>query len=94
MSELCLAQIKKPCHIHSVTIATNAPKRTLSTSPFGKNDDAPVPAPESFAIGDRVTHDRCGLGRVVKVDSHFVTVEFSEGTCGRVPVGSRSLIKL
>lgn len=51
-----------------------APKRRLPTSPFR----APVPpAPKHFAVGDQVTHDVYGLGRVVSVeDGVAVLVEF------------------
>ncbi|MEV0693985.1 hypothetical protein [Streptomyces sp. NPDC050388] len=42
-----------------------APKRILPTSPF----KAPVaPPPEHFAVGDQVTHDMYGLGRVIGVE--------------------------
>ncbi|MEU6201810.1 hypothetical protein [Streptomyces sp. NPDC047061] len=42
-----------------------APKRHLPTSPF----KAPVTrAPEHFAVGDQVTHDVHGLGRVVGIE--------------------------
>jgi hypothetical protein len=42
-----------------------APKRHLPTSPF----QAPVaPAPKHFAMGDQVTHDVYGLGRVVGIE--------------------------
>ncbi|KAB2973878.1 hypothetical protein ACWD6Q_19760 [Streptomyces nigra] len=42
-----------------------APKRHLPTSPF----KAPVvPAPKHFAMGDQVTHDVYGLGRVVGIE--------------------------
>ncbi|MDH6214893.1 hypothetical protein [Streptomyces pseudovenezuelae] len=42
-----------------------APKRYLPTSPF----KAPVTAaPKHFAVGDRVTHDMYGLGRVIGVE--------------------------
>lgn len=42
-----------------------APKRHLPTSPF----KAPV-APDSkhFAVGDQVTHDMYGLGRVIGIE--------------------------
>ncbi|MBL1116177.1 hypothetical protein JK364_27825 [Streptomyces sp. 110] len=43
-----------------------APKRHLPTSPF----KAPVaPAPKHFAMGDQVTHDIYGLGRVIGIES-------------------------
>ncbi|MBQ0827885.1 hypothetical protein [Streptomyces tagetis] len=43
-----------------------APKRRLPTSPF----KAPAaPAPEDFAVGDQVTHDVYGLGRVIGIEA-------------------------
>ena len=42
-----------------------APKRHLPTSPF----KAPVaPTPKHFAVGDQVTHDMHGLGRVLGIE--------------------------
>lgn len=42
-----------------------ASKRYLPTSPF----KVPVPpAPKQFAVGDRVTHDIYGLGRVIGIE--------------------------
>ena len=35
---------------------------------------------EVFEVDDRVTHDLHGLGRVVRVDSHAVTVDFGSQT--------------
>ncbi|MFJ8694850.1 hypothetical protein [Streptomyces roseolilacinus] len=41
-------------------------KRHLPTSPF----KAPAtPAPRHFAVGDQVTHDMYGLGRVIGVEA-------------------------
>lgn len=43
----------------------SAPRRHLPTSPFS----APVvPTVPEFALGDRVSHDRYGLGRVAGVE--------------------------
>ncbi|AJE83781.1 MULTISPECIES: hypothetical protein [Streptomyces] len=43
----------------------SAPRRHLSTSPF----KAPVASPvKEFALGDRVSHDQFGLGRVLHVE--------------------------
>ncbi|MDN3023236.1 hypothetical protein [Streptomyces sp. S.PB5] len=43
----------------------SAPKRHLPTSPFR----APVtPVPKQFAVGDQVTHDVYGLGRVIGIE--------------------------
>ncbi|CAL9522177.1 hypothetical protein [Streptomyces griseomycini] len=42
-----------------------APKRHLPTSPF----KAPAtPAPKHFSMGDQVTHDTYGLGRVIGIE--------------------------
>jgi hypothetical protein len=42
-----------------------APKRYLPTSPF----KAPVAPPlKEFAVGDQVTHDMYGLGRVIGIE--------------------------
>ncbi|MBV9024074.1 MAG: hypothetical protein JO362_09845 [Streptomycetaceae bacterium] len=51
-----------------------APRRHLSTSPF----KAPVPPlVEHFSLGDRVSHDRYGLGKVIGVeDGSAVHVDF------------------
>ncbi|MEV5878707.1 hypothetical protein AB0L75_31660 [Streptomyces sp. NPDC052101] len=51
-----------------------APKRHLPTSPF----KAPAaPAPKHFAVGDQVTHDVYGLGRVIGIeDGIAVLVDF------------------
>ncbi|MEU4348326.1 hypothetical protein [Streptomyces sp. NPDC023838] len=43
----------------------SAPRRHLPTSPF----KAPVdPQAKTFALGDRVSHDQFGLGRIVGVE--------------------------
>ncbi|MFB7662884.1 hypothetical protein ACFC1R_02920 [Kitasatospora sp. NPDC056138] len=42
-----------------------APRRHLPTSPFRS---APQPPPKHFGVGDRVSHDQYGLGRVVGVE--------------------------
>lgn len=48
-----------------------APKRHLPSSPF----KAPTaPPPKHFAVGDQVTHDVYGLGRVVGVEDGTATL--------------------
>ncbi|MFB6894484.1 hypothetical protein ACFCX4_34885 [Kitasatospora sp. NPDC056327] len=42
-----------------------AARRPLPTSPFQARPEAP---PKHFELGDRVTHDRHGLGRVIAVE--------------------------
>ncbi|NHA67219.1 hypothetical protein [Phycicoccus flavus] len=38
----------------------------------------PAPVVEQFAVDDRVTHDRFGLGRVVSGNEAAVVVEFGD----------------
>jgi hypothetical protein len=53
---------------------SEGPRRSLPASPFTRTT---APAPEQFAVGDRVTHDKHGLGRVVAVeDGASVIVDF------------------
>jgi hypothetical protein len=51
-----------------------ANRRRPPGSPF--SDPVP-PSVETFAVDDRVTHDRAGLGRVVAVEEDAVIVAFS-----------------
>ncbi len=51
-------------------------RRHLASSPF-KPPAAPEP-PKVFAVGDRVTHDREGLGRVVSVEENAVVIDFGD----------------
>ncbi|MEU0677480.1 hypothetical protein ABZ330_32200 [Streptomyces sp. NPDC006172] len=56
-----------------------APKRHLPTSPFR----APAtPTPKHFAMGDQVTHDVHGLGRVIGLE---------DGIAALVDFGSEQL---
>jgi hypothetical protein len=51
-----------------------AARRHLPRSPFNVAPASPV---EAFAVDDRVTHDRYGLGRVVAVEKDVaVLVDF------------------
>ncbi|MEU1281101.1 hypothetical protein [Streptomyces sp. NPDC005805] len=53
-------------------------RRQLATSPF--NRPAPeAPPVELYAVGDRVSHDQFGLGRVLAVegDNAAVLVDFA-----------------
>jgi hypothetical protein len=54
-----------------------APRRHLASSPF-KPD--PEPVIEQFDVDDMVSHDSYGLGRVVNVEAHAVTVNFGDRT--------------
>jgi transcription elongation factor GreA-like protein len=63
-------------HTDLVRPRSAASRRHLSASPFNARPDTePV---ESFAEGDRVSHDTYGLGRVMAIDSDTtVVVQFS-----------------
>lgn len=56
-----------------MTPAPAAPRRHLPSSPF---NTAPAEVIEQFHVGDRVTHDKYGLGRVLDTAEHTVTVAF------------------
>jgi hypothetical protein len=69
-------------------------RRVLSGSPFNIAPPA-VPPQESFSIGDRVNHDRYGLGRVVSLEESDVAVVVDFGSAlRRVTLPSAKLTKL
>ena len=49
------------------------PRRQLPDSPFNTPEPTPAPA-ESYAVDDRVTHDKYGLGTVTSVDEGVAVV--------------------
>ena len=56
-------------------MATN--RRHLASSPFKPEV---TPQVETYAVGDDVCHDLYGLGRVVAVEGHAVSVDFRSRT--------------
>jgi hypothetical protein len=69
-----------------------AARRYLPGSPF--NSPAPVRPAETFAVHDRVTHDKFGLGIVLAVeDGVAVLVDFGPHQL-RVPLPCAKLTKL
>ena len=60
-----------------MTNSSDLPRNRRSSSPFKA---APEPVIETFEQDDRVTHDLYGLGRVVNVEAHAVSVDFGERT--------------
>jgi hypothetical protein len=52
-------------------------QRHLASSPFPPKIE---PVIEQFELGDRVSHDAYGLGRVISVESGAVTVDFRSQT--------------
>jgi hypothetical protein len=68
------------------------PRRHLATSPF--NAPAPEPPAECFAVDDKVTHDKYGLGTVTGVEEGIaVLVNFGSHT-QRIVTPSAKLSKL
>jgi hypothetical protein len=71
--------------------ASASSRRPLRSSPFAV-PDAPAARPSDyFAVGDRVSHDRMGLGRVLSVDDEYVCVDFGVGVVKAFPISNRSL---
>jgi hypothetical protein len=66
------------------------PRPRHASSPFQPH---PEPTIEEFAVGDRVSHDSHGLGRVVGVDGGGATVDFG-GTKIRIATPFRKMTKL
>lgn len=67
-------------------------RRHLPTSPFAAPADEPTT--EAYSPGDRVTHDRHGFGRVVRVvDETHLDIDFGDGT-RRLSVVSAKLARL
>ena len=56
-----------------MTSSSGSRPKHLPSSPFKQAPEAEV---KIFDVDDRVSHDVYGLGKVVKIDSHAVTVDF------------------
>ncbi|WP_441247736.1 hypothetical protein [Kitasatospora sp. McL0602] len=50
---------------------TAAARHTLPTSPFKAQPVAPI---ETYEVGDRVNHDRYGLGRITGVEGEAAVI--------------------
>jgi hypothetical protein len=70
--------------------SSGPPRPRHASSPFAPHVE---PVIEEFHVGDRVSHDSHGLGRVVGVDAGGVTVDFSSHTV-RVTSPFRKMGKL
>jgi hypothetical protein len=68
-----------------------AVRRHLASSPFAP--PAPAPPAETFAVQDQVTHDKYGLGVILHVEDHAVTVDFRPQQ-RRIPLPCAKLTKL
>ena len=67
--------------------------RALPTSPFVRKEVVP-PSTAGFAVGDRVTLDSVGMGRVVAVTETDVTVDFGSEGLRRIPAGTKGFSRL
>jgi hypothetical protein len=53
------------------------PRRPLPGSPFNRPEGAAQPEPEHYAVSDKVTHDKYGLGTVIGVEEGIsVLIDF------------------
>ena len=72
-------------------------QRATSPSPSGPRPadqslrprGAGLPSTAGFAVGDRVTLDSWGLGRVTEVTEDWVVVDFRAAGLRRIPAGTK-----
>ena len=70
-------------------------RRHLPNSPFNAAREAAAVPPQPIPVGERVSHERYGLGRVVAVeDERAVIVDFGGGEVRRVALDSAKLERL
>ncbi len=70
-------------------------RRHLPNSPFNAAREAAAVPPQPIPVGERVSHERYGLGRVVAVeDQRAVIVDFGGGEVRRVALDSAKLERL
>lgn len=76
-----------------MTSRPRSPGRAPTTSPFVREPYV-APSTADFHVGDRVTLDSRGMGRVIGVTDQYVVVDF--GTSGRscIPAGTRGFSRL
>lgn len=75
-----------------MTKKAGSPRQSLPHSPFNKTataEDHP-----SYENGDRVTHDKHGLGRIVDIEGTTCVVEFGTEVLRRFPLADKRLSKL
>jgi hypothetical protein len=65
-------------------------RRFIPNSPFSRDEPAEA---ETYEVGDQVSHDRHGLGRVIETGSSEVVADFGS-TVRRIPLPSTKLTKL
>jgi hypothetical protein len=67
-------------------------RRFIPNSPF-RTDESAAPT-ETFEVGDQVSHDRHGLGRVIETTGDTEVVADFGSTVRRIPLPSTKLTKL
>jgi hypothetical protein len=67
--------------------------RVLPTSPFKREEVVPATT-AGFEVGDRVTLDSLGMGRVTHVTLEAVTVDFGAGGVRRIAAGTKGFSRL
>jgi hypothetical protein len=72
-------------------VAMKAPRRQLPGSPF--NAPAPASPAQTFAVRDQVTHDKYGLGVILRVEDDAVLVDFRPDQ-RRIPLPCAKLTRL
>jgi Protein of unknown function (DUF3553) len=65
----------------------------LPTSPF-RREPVVAPSTAEFSVGDRVTLDSWGMGRVTAVTEDAVTVDFGAAGVRRIPAGTKGFSRL
>ena len=68
-------------------------RRALATSPFTRKVVIP-PTTSAFEVGDRVTLDSCGVGRVLSVTETHVTIDFGATGVRQVAAGTSGFSRL
>jgi hypothetical protein len=69
------------------------PSRALPTSPFVRQEQVP-PSTAGLAVGDRVTLDSWGMGRVTEVTTEYVVVDFRGAGLRNIPEGTKGFYAL
>lgn len=70
-----------------------AVRRHLPTSPFVREAEV-APTTADFRVGDRVTLDSRGMGRVVEVTDDYVVVDFGSAGKGCIAAGTPGFSRL
>lgn len=65
----------------------------MKTSPFVREEYV-APTTADFSVGDRVTLDSWGMGKVVEVTREYVVVAFRTAGLQQIPAGTRGFSRL